>query len=98
MGVNMRINTGDTEMIRALSILRWLLPEVAPKVGNNILVCAFLHHEDFLLDDGKVVPWKQSEKKKHRRGEKKQPLISFFQGELRHHMEDLCESDTGPRL
>lgn len=41
------------------SILSWLLPEVAPEVGNNILVCAFLHHEDFLLDDGKVVPWKQ---------------------------------------
>lgn len=78
MGVNMRINTGDTEVIRALSILRWLLPEVAPKVGNNILVCAFLHHEDFLLDDGKVVPWKQSEKKKHRRGEKKKKTKKTF--------------------
>lgn len=47
-----------------LEYLRLLLPEVAPKVGNDILVCAFLHHEDFLLDDGKVVPWKESEKKK----------------------------------
>lgn len=55
--------SGTTEVIRALSVSSWLLPEVAPKVGNNILVRAFLHHEDFLLDDGKVVPWKQSEKK-----------------------------------
>lgn len=46
--------SGDTD-----SVLRWLLPEVAPEVGNNILVCAFLHHEDFLLDDGKVIPWKE---------------------------------------
>lgn len=41
------------------SVLSWLLPEVAPEVGNNILVCAFLHHEDFLLDDGKVISWKE---------------------------------------
>lgn len=39
-----------------------LLPEVAPKVGHDIVVHAFLHHEDFLLYDGKVVPWKQREK------------------------------------
>lgn len=46
--------SGDTD-----SVLIWLLPEVAPEVGNNILVRAFLHHEDFLLDDGKVIPWKE---------------------------------------
>lgn len=26
------------------------------------MVHAFLHHEDFLLYDGKVIPWKQREK------------------------------------
>lgn len=46
--------SGDTD-----SVLSWLLPEVAPEVGDDILVCAFLHHEDFLLDDGKVIPWKE---------------------------------------
>lgn len=52
------------------SILSWLLPEVAPKVGHNIVVHAFLHHEDFLLYDGKVIPWKQREKS-HRHMDKK---------------------------
>lgn len=32
-----------------------LVPKVAPKVGHNILVHAFLHHEDFLLNDGEVI-------------------------------------------
>lgn len=74
-----------------MSVLRWLLPEVAPEVGNNILVRAFLHHEDFLLDDGKVVPWKQSEKKTQTR--RKTPFISFFQCELRDHTKDFWVSD-----
>lgn len=39
-----------------------LLPEVAPKVSHDVRVCAFLHHEDFLLNDGKVIAWKQKEK------------------------------------
>lgn len=43
-------------------ILSWLLPEVAPKVGHNVVVHAFLHHEDFLLDDGKVISWKQRQR------------------------------------
>lgn len=38
-----------------------LLPEVAPKVSHDVGVRAFLHHEDFLLNDGKVIAWKQRE-------------------------------------
>lgn len=34
------------------------LPEVAAKVGDNVAVFAFLHHEDLLLDDGEVISWK----------------------------------------
>lgn len=39
-----------------------LLPEIAPKVSHDVGVRAFLHHEDFLLNDGKVIAWKQREK------------------------------------
>lgn len=37
----------------------WLLPEVAPKVGHNVVVLAFFHHEDFLLNYGKIISWRQ---------------------------------------
>lgn len=39
-----------------------LPPEVAPKVSHDVRVRAFLHHEDFLLNDGKVIAWEQREK------------------------------------
>lgn len=32
-----------------------VLPEVAAKVSHNVVMGAFLHHKDLLLDDRKII-------------------------------------------
>lgn len=36
----------------------WVLPEIAPKIGDYVAVFAFFNHIDFLLYQRKVISWK----------------------------------------
>lgn len=35
------------------------LPEIASKVGHDVGVFTILHHQNLLLDNGKVLPWRE---------------------------------------